>query len=177
MRIISGEYKGRRLHPPKTLPVRPTTDMAKEALFNLLSNHFDFDDIKVMDLFTGTGSISFEFASRGCNDVTSVDKNYRCLKFIKETSVLLNTDAIKPLQRNVFHFLESLVDCFDIIFADPPYDLPGIENLPDLIFDNNLIKDGGWLILEHPSQYDFSEHTCFVQLRRYGMVHFSIFEA
>jgi 16S rRNA (guanine(966)-N(2))-methyltransferase RsmD len=151
--------------------------MAKEALFNLLSNHFDFDDIKVMDLFAGTGSISFEFASRGCNDVTSVDKNYRCLKFIKETSVLLKTDAIKPLQRNVFYFLESLDDCFDIIFADPPYDLPGIENLPDLIFNNDLIKDGGWLILEHPAQYDFSEHMCFVQLRRYGMVHFSIFEA
>lgn len=130
-----------------------------------------------MDLFAGTGSISFEFASRGCNDVTSVDKNYRCLKFIKETSVLLKTDAIKPLQRNVFYFLESLDDCFDIIFADPPYDLPGIENLPDLIFNNDLIKDGGWLILEHPAQYDFSEHMCFVQLRRYGMVHFSIFEA
>ena len=165
------------MHPPKTLPVRPTTDMAKEALFNLLSNHFDFDDIKVMDLFAGTGSISFEFASRGCDDITSVDKNYRCLKFIKETSVLLKIDAIKPLQRNVFRFLESLDNCFDIIFADPPYDLPGIENLPDLIFDNNLIKDGGWLILEHPSQYDFSEHKYFVQLRRYGMVHFSIFEA
>ena len=130
-----------------------------------------------MDLFAGTGSISFEFASRGCDDITSVDKNYRCLKFIKETSVLLKIDAIKPLQRNVFRFLESLDNCFDIIFADPPYDLPGIENLPDLIFDNDLIKDGGWLILEHPSQYDFSLHKRFIQLRRYGMVHFSIFEA
>jgi len=149
--------------------------MAKESLFNVLSNHFDFDELVVLDLFAGTGSISFEFASRGCAKIGSVDINHRCLDFIKQTSDKLNISNIRTFKSDVFKFIKMAKGPYDIIFADPPYNLKGLENIPDLVFENNILASEGWMILEHPSEYDFSQHPFFQQHRKYGHVHFSIF--
>jgi len=151
--------------------------MAKEGLFNILANRIDFEELTVLDLFAGTGNISFEFASRGCARIISVDSNHRCLRFINDTAEQLEISSIKTIKSNVFHFLKNATQQYNLIFADPPYDLKGIERLPDLVISNGHLNNDGLLILEHPSQYNFSDHDHFSELRKYGMVHFSFFNS
>lgn len=177
MRIISGKYKGRRITPPKKLPVRPTTDMAKEALFNILNNNFYFDEISVLDLFAGTGSISYEFASRGCENITSVDEDSGCIKFINKTAEEFEMD-IKTVKSDVFKYLESTKLQSTVIFADPPYafSLEQFAKIPELVFQNNLLEDDGVLIVESAKQMDLSGLPFFSYSKNYGSSLFSYFE-
>ena len=163
------------MQPPVNLPVRPTTDFAKEGLFNVLNNIVDYESLKVLDLFTGTGSIAFEFLSRGVIEVTAVDANIRCIEFIKKTAVDFGVNNLKTVKTNSFVFLKHMVSKYDLIFADPPFDLEGIEAIPDLVFDSGLLADEGHLILEHSTGYKFEKHPCFDQHRQYGSVNFSFF--
>ena len=177
MRIISGTYKGRRLTAPKKLPVRPTTDMAKEALFNILNNRYYFDEVKVIDLFSGTGNISFEFASRGTENITAVDAHYGCVKYIN--SVVKEFDFnITTLKSDVFKFLERTALNADVIFADPPYDMDSEQflKIANLIFERELLEEGGLLIIEHSNQTNLSEHPQFSFSKKYGGNLFSFFE-
>lgn len=176
MRIISGEYKGKRLYPGKNFKARPTTDFAKENLFNVLGNYFYFDELEVLDLFSGTGSISYEFASRGCLSVDSVESNSRYHSFIQKTVNELGLLQVTAVRADAFRFLKHTSRSYDMIFADPPYDLREIEQVPLLIFSRNILKSGGWFILEHGKDHDFSALPQFRELRKYGSVHFSIFE-
>ncbi len=178
MRIISGTHKGRVIHPPKNLPVRPTTDFAKESLFNILNNHIDFEGLKLLDLFCGTGSISFEFASRGSTSITSVDENYQCCEFIKKTSFDFKIENIKTIKSDVFGFLKKNLNSYDIIFADPPYiiELSKLELIHELVFSKNFLKPGGLLIIEHSQQCDLSKLSHFSEHRKYGNVNFSFFK-
>lgn len=178
MRIISGTYKGRRITAPKKLPVRPTTDMAKEGLFNILNNHFYFDEISVLDLFSGTGNISYEFASRGTSEITAVDSDYGCIQFIEKTSEELEM-GISTLKSDVFSFLEKTGLKADIIFADPPYnmDLEDFENIAKIVFERNLLKQEGQLIIEHAKQMNLSHLENFNNQRKYGGSVFSFFKA
>lgn len=177
MRIISGVHKGRRLIAPKSLPVRPTTDLAKESLFNILNNKIIFEDISVLDLFAGTGNISFEFASRGVPSITSVDSHYGCVQFIEKIANQLNL-PISVIKADAYKFLEKTSHTFDIVFADPPYDLP-IEKfieIIDQIMAHRIIKSNGMVIIEHSKHMDLSSHINFVDARRYGASVFSFFE-
>ncbi len=149
--------------------------MAKEALFNILHNYYDFEGIKVLDLFAGIGSISYEFASRDAAEVHSVEMNPRCVNFITETSRKLDLKNLFVIRANVFTYLKRSGKKFDIIFADPPYDLEGIETIPDLVFENDLLDKEGWLIVEHSAGIDFSTHPNLDQQRKYGKVNFSMF--
>ena len=169
MRIISGKHKGKRLIAPKKLPVRPTTDMQKEALFNILNNSYYFDKISVLDLFSGTGNIAYEFASRGTNKITAVDAHYACVQFITKTNNELGF-SIDSIKSDVFKFLNKTVLKFDVIFADPPYDMPLVdfEKIPQLVFEKNLLLDKGILIIEHASQTDLSHLPHFKEERKYG---------
>ncbi|MCK5823437.1 MAG: RsmD family RNA methyltransferase [Bacteroidales bacterium] len=176
MRIISGIYKKKIISPPKNFKLRPTTDMAKEALFNIITNNFDIDKISVLDLFSGTGSISYEFASRGCNSIVSIEKNYKHVAFIQNTAKQLNFTQIKAVKADVFSYLNSSKLSFDIIFADPPYDLKEIKSIPECVFSKNLLNNNSWLIVEHSEKTDFSETPYFKEVRAYSKVHFSIFE-
>ncbi len=175
MRIVSGECKGRIITPPRSFRARPTTDFAKENIFNVLANRYDFEELEVLDLFSGTGSISYEFASRGAIRVVSIEMDSIHQSFIKETASKLKLSAIRSLKMNAFVFLKSVKERYDIVFADPPYDLNGIETLPDTIFEIDLIKDGGCFIFEHSKNKDFSTHPFFREKRSYGSVNFSIF--
>lgn len=175
MRIVSGTHKGRQIHPPTNLPVRPTTDFAKESLFNILNNRIDFESTAVLDLFAGTGSISLEFASRGCPSVTSVDLNFKCVEFIKKASDEMKFTTIRAVKANVFGFLGFCKVKYDLIFADPPYDLPNISTIPDLVFEKELLNIEGILIIEHSREIDFSKHPKFTEHRNYGKVNFSFF--
>lgn len=177
MRIISGKFKGRRFSPPADKwPTRPTTDFAKEGLFNILQNHLDFSELKVLDLFGGTGNHSYEFISRGCTDVTYVDKFGGCIKFVQKTSEKLEIeDFIKIVRSDVFKFMERTTEQFDYIFAGPPYALPTIDTIPDLIFKNNLLKEDGWFVMEHNPNHSYDEHPNFFQKRNYGKTIFSFF--
>jgi 16S rRNA (guanine966-N2)-methyltransferase len=163
------------MQPPVNLPVRPTTDFAKEGLFNVLTNMVDFESLKVLDLFTGTGSIAFEFLSRGAIEVTAVDINHKCIDFIKKTAESFGAKNIQPIKSNSFAFIKRMWPKYNLIFADPPYDLEGIESIPDLIFDSRLLDEDGLLILEHSSRYRFEKHTRFNQHRTYGSVSFTFF--
>lgn len=178
MRIISGKYKGKRIQAPKKLPVRPTTDMAKEALFNILNNYYDFDEITVLDLFTGTGNISFEFASRGVKSIVSVDKDYGCVKFIASVSRELELN-IKTFKEDVYKFLEKNTLQFDLIFADPPYQFEDedFKRLVALVYKNNLLREKGMLVVEHSKFTDLSDLDYFTEQRKYGSSVFSFFEA
>lgn len=178
MRIISGKFKGRRFNPPAdNWPTRPTTDFAKEGLFNILQNHLDFEEIKVLDLFGGTGNHSYEFISRGCNDVTYVDKFPACVQFVQKTAQLLDIkDAIHIVKSDVFQFIDRCTTRFDYIFAGPPYALPTIDTIPDRVFDKGLLNPGGWLVLEHNPNHSFVNHPRFFQERNYGKTIFSFFE-
>jgi 16S rRNA (guanine966-N2)-methyltransferase len=177
MRIISGLYKGRRITAPKKLPVRPTTDMAKEALFNILHHQYYFDDISVLDLFSGSGNISYEFASRGTEQITAVDDNYGCIKFINETAEAFEM-SISTLKSDVFKFLEKSKQKHDIIFADPPYDfeVEKFSKIPELVFQNQLLEDDGLLIVEHSKHTDLSHLDHYSHSKSYGGNVFSFFE-
>lgn len=176
MRIISGSCKGRRIDPPGNFRARPTTDFAKENLFNVLNNRFDLEELSVLDLFSGTGSISYEFASRGAQSVVSVEMDGVHQRFIRESAEKLGLMQIRSVRMNAFTYLKTAKgQQYDIIFADPPYDLPGIEALPDLVLRSGLLKPGGWFIFEHSRQKDFSDHSRFYDKRSYGSVNFSIF--
>ncbi|MFK5983489.1 MAG: RsmD family RNA methyltransferase [Flavobacteriaceae bacterium] len=177
MRIISGKYKGKRLMAPKKLPVRPTTDFAKEALFNILNNKVEFDDVSLLDLFSGTGNISFEFASRGTEEITSVDAHFGCVKYINLISEELDF-SIKTVKSDVFKYLNTTPFSFDVIFADPPYNLKQeeFESIVNKTFGRNLLKEDGFLIIEHSKHTDLSKVKQFVDARRYGGSVFSFFE-
>lgn len=175
MRIISGKYKGRHIRVKKNFKARPTTDFAKENLFNVLSNYFDFNDIIALDLFAGTGSISLELASRGCLSVDMVESDYSSFGFVKKVIAELGIKEIRPIHSDVFKFISVCSKTYDMIFADPPYALARLAELPDLIMKSDLLKQDGWFILEHPGKYNFEDHPYFRELRRYGSVHFSIF--
>lgn len=177
MRVISGIYKRRRFEVPHSFKARPTTDFAKENLFNVLSNYIDFeDDVQALDLFAGTGSISMELISRGCDQVISVEKERSHHAFICKIMQEVKTDKCVPICGDVFKFLKNKRGQFDFIFADPPYDLAGLETIPDLIFGNNLLKEDGIFVLEHGKKDTFEEHPNFVERRVYGSVNFSIFK-
>lgn len=178
MRIIAGKFKGRRFNPPaKNWPTRPTTDFAKEGLFNILNNHFDFSEIKVLDLFGGTGSHSYEFISRGCCDVTYVDKFPGCVNFVKKTAKTLEIEeCLRIVRADVFRFIDRCADAYDYIFAGPPYPLPNIPDIPGFIFEKGLLKTGGWLVLEHNPNHSFEKQPNFFQQRNYGKTIFSFFE-
>jgi 16S rRNA (guanine(966)-N(2))-methyltransferase RsmD len=177
MRIIGGTLKGLRLNPPKNLPVRPTTDLAKEALFNILQNQIEFEGLKVLDLFSGTGNISLEFASREADKVISVDRSIHCVNYLKDTARQHHLDQIKTYKADVFKFLEMETEKFDLIFADPPYDLNRIPEIPKIIFDKELLLPDGLLIVEHQSMQNLSNHPAFVEQRKYGHSSFSFFKA
>jgi 16S rRNA (guanine(966)-N(2))-methyltransferase RsmD len=177
MRIISGKYKGRRISPPKGLPVRPTTDMSKEALFNVLNNHFSFEGLKVLDLFAGTGNISYEFASRGSSPITAVDGDFGCVKFIKQVATEYDFN-IAATKSDVFKFLEKNNATFDIIFADPPYalDQATFERIVLLVFDKNTLNNDGMMVIEH-SKYTKLDHMIHFSFKKsYGGSIFSFFE-
>lgn len=177
MRIISGTYKGRKIIAPKKLPVRPTTDFAKEGLFNIINNRYQFGEIKVLDLFSGTGNISFEFASRGVKSVTSVDSHSACVRFIHSVSTELNL-SINTIKSDVFKYLRRSQDSYDIIFADPPYNFDMIQflSIVDSVILNELLKDEGSLIIEHSKHTSLSEHDYHIESRRYGGSVFSFFK-
>ncbi|MBP7358244.1 MAG: 16S rRNA (guanine(966)-N(2))-methyltransferase RsmD [Prevotella sp.] len=177
MRIITGIYKGRRFDIPRSFKARPTTDFAKENLFNVLNGYIDFDDAVALDLFSGTGSITLELASRGCEQVISVEMDRDHHAFIKECLGKLNTDKCIALRGDAFRFVKSCHQKFDFIFADPPYALKEIDNIPQLIFKKDILKDGGIFVLEHGKNNDFSGNIHFVEHRAYGSVNFSIFKA
>jgi len=176
VRIISGKYKGKRLTAPKKLPVRPTTDFAKEALFNILYNKIDFDEVSLLDLFSGTGNISYEFASRGTKEIISVDAHYGCVKFINTISEELEF-SIKTVKSDVFKYLATTPFTFDVIFADPPYNLSteNFESMVSKIFERNLLNNDGMLIIEHSKHTDLSKVAHFTDARRYGGSVFSFF--
>ena len=176
MRIIGGRLKGRTLNPPAGYKARPTTDFAREGLFNTLDNEFYFDDLAVLDLFGGTGSVSFEFASRGAGSVITVEMNPVNAAFISRTAAALGLrDTVQVVHHNVFDFLTICTKRFDMVFADPPYAIEGLSTLPDRILERGLVYPDGYLILEHPAEYDFAAHPSFVKEKKYGNVHFSFF--
>ena len=176
MRIISGIFKGRRIFPPRNITARPTTDFAKESLFNLLNNRMDLEDIDVLDLFAGTGGISIECVSRGCREAVSVELAQRQADFIRKITNELKIKNLTLIRGDVFKYVASTKKQFDFIYADPPYDLPTLETIPDLIFEHELLKEDGLFILEHSAKNDFSTHPHFVEHRKYGNVNFSFFE-
>ena len=176
MRIIYGKYGGRRFETPRNLQARPTTDIAKESLFNILQNRLDFEEITALDLFSGTGSISFELLSRGASSVVSVEMGRVQQQFIQKVDQELKIGREHQLIRgDVFRYLKNVSQQFDFIFADPPYALPELPTLPDLVLGGNILKPEGTFILEHGKENDFSQHPRFVELRKYGAVHFSFF--
>ncbi len=177
MRIVSGKYKSKRITAPKKLPVRPTTDMAKESLFNILNNLFYFESISVIDLFSGTGNISYEFASRGTEQITAVDANYHCVKFISQTAKDLGCE-INVFKSDVYSFLEKTPLKADLIFADPPYNFETEQflKIADIVFDRELLNKDGLLIIEHSKHTNLSEHPKFNYSKKYGGNMFSFFE-
>jgi len=175
VRIISGIYKGKVLSPPKNLPTRPTTDFAKTGLFNMLNNRLDYENTTVLDLCSGTGNITFEFLSRGAKHVTSVDQHAACLKYISDTAKELKFDNIKTWKVDLFRFIDKTEEKFDVVFADPPYDAPWIEQINEQVFQKGLLNEGGLLIIEHGSKTDLSGQPHFEETRNYGNVNFSIF--
>ena len=177
MRIITGKYKGRHFDIPKTFKARPTTDFAKENIFNVLTQYIDFEDATALDLFSGTGSITLELLSRGCAHVISVELDRDHHRFIQQCVQKLGTEACVPLRGDVFRFIKSCKQQFDFIFADPPYALKELPTIPSLIFEKGLLKEDGIFVFEHGKDYDFSDDPHFVEHRSYGSVNFSIFRA
>lgn len=175
MRIVGGDNSGFRFHPPRNIPARPTTDFAKEALFNILNNHFYFDEVAFLDLFAGTGSISFEMYSRGCRDITSVDLSPISIGFIRQVSEKLQMNGHEIVQDDALQFARRTPRSFDIIFAGPPYALEVIDEIPDMVMARTLLKPDGWFILETSPRHDFSAHKNLYKLKRYGQTHFWIF--
>ena len=176
MRIISGQHKGRVIVPPRGFKARPTTDYAKESLFNIISNNYDFETLKILDLFAGTGGISYEFASRGSLSIDTVEISPLHFSFIKRTANELDYKQMHIIRNDAFKFLHFCTVSYDIIFADPPYTFKGIEEIPLTIFTRNLLNNGGLLILEHSDNEDFSNIKQFSYKRHYGGVNFSFFQ-
>ncbi|MBP3828524.1 MAG: 16S rRNA (guanine(966)-N(2))-methyltransferase RsmD [Prevotella sp.] len=176
MRIITGIYKGRRFDIPHTFKARPTTDFAKENIFNVLNSYIDFEGATALDLFAGTGSISLELLSRGCQQVVSIEKDRDHHAFIRQCVQKLGADNSVVIRGDVFRYIKSCSQQFDFIFADPPYQLTELAQIPDLIFEKGLLKEEGIFVLEHGAQNDFSNHPHFVEHRKYGSVNFSIFQ-
>lgn len=176
MRIVSGTLKGRRFSPPSSFKARPTTDQARESLFNVLNNLIDFETQNVLDLFSGTGAISYEFASRGCPRVISVEHNYRHFSFIKSCVQEFGLKAqINPVRTDAYKYLKQNTQQYSLIFADPPYDHPLLDTLPSIVASPTHLTPEGLFILEHGPDRNFQEHSCFWQLRKYGKVNFSFF--
>ena len=175
MRIITGQFKGRHFDIPRTFKARPTTDFAKENIFNVLNGYIDFDGTTALDLFAGTGSISLELVSRGCKEVVSVEKECDHARFIANCMKKINVENDILIRGDVFRFLKSCHQKFDLIFADPPYALPELDTLPDLVFEHDLLADDGVFVFEHGKHNDFSAHPRFKEHRSYGSVNFSIF--
>ena len=176
MRIITGQFKGRHFDIPRTFKARPTTDFAKENIFNVLNGYIDFDGITALDLFAGTGSISLELVSRGCKEVVSVEKDRDHARFIAECMRKIKVESNILIRGDVFRFLKTCHQKFDLIFADPPYALPELGTIPDLIFEYNLLSTDGIFVFEHGKNNDFSNNPHFVEHRSYGSVNFSIFK-
>lgn len=180
MRIIAGSLKGRRLNPPaksKAWPTRPTTDFAREGLFNILQNRVEFEELKALDLFGGTGSHSFELISRGCQQVTYVDMYRGCVDFVEMTAREWGvTEYIRIVQDDVLRFIQRSQTSYNYIFAGPPYPLKELGQLPNMIFEHGLLDPGGLFILEHNPNYNFSTHAHFVEMRKYGSTQFSFFK-
>lgn len=174
MRIIGGAHKGRVIKVAKDLPVRPTTDFAKEGLFNILTNRIDFENVSVLDLFSGTGHISLEFASRGSRMITAVDENSKCINFLRTISKELNLEVM-TVKGDVFEYLKKSTTKFDVIFADPPYELAAIPDIHKWVFENKLLNPDGLLIIEHGPKTKLEELSDFLQHRKYGNVNFSFF--
>ena len=176
MRIVSGVLKGRRFSPPSSFKARPTTDFAKENIFNVLNNIIDFEDIEVLDLFSGTGSISYEFASRGCSRIVAVENNYKHFKYITKVIQELNLDEqINVIKSCAFRYVKKTTATFDIVFADPPYDLKEAETLPEEVMKSGILKPDGMFIFEHSDKKSYSHISGFSEVRKYGKVNFSIF--
>ncbi len=175
MRIITGIYKGRRFDIPRTFKARPTTDFAKENIFNVLNGYVDFEECRVLDLFSGTGSISLEFLSRNCQKVVSVEGDRDHYAFIKQCISKLGTDRSIVIRGDVFKFLSTCKEKFDIIFADPPYSLPRLKEIPQIILESDILSDKGIFVLEHGKTNDFSTNPLLIDHRTYGSVHFSLF--
>ena len=175
MRIVSGKYKSRRFDVPRSFKARPTTDFAKENLFNILANRVDWEDTVALDLFSGTGSIAFELLSRGCREVVCVENDAAHYAFIKKIKAELKDEHLLTIKADAFRFIETCGRSFDFVFADPPYSLPDLAQIPEWIFKHHLLKPGGLLVLEHSKEYDFSTLPGFEQRRVYGAVNFSIF--
>jgi len=176
MRIISGIYGGRRLSPPKNITARPTTDFAKESLFNLLNNRLDFEGIDMLDLFAGTGGIGIECVSRGAREVTSVELAHVQQNWIINCCKQLGIRNLSLIRGDVFKFLSACRTKYDLIFADPPYALEQLPTLPDLILSRDILKENGWLVIEHGKDTDFTNHPNHCETRTYGSVHFSFFQ-
>jgi 16S rRNA (guanine(966)-N(2))-methyltransferase RsmD len=177
MRIISGIYKGRRLQPPTDIKARPTTDFAKESLFNVLNNYIDFEEIEVLDLFSGTGSIALEFISRGCIMATAIEIEQKHCNFINNSCKILNINNLSVFRTDVFGFLQQCNKQYDLIFADPPYTLKELPLLPELVMNLSVLKPEGLFILEHSAKNNFNKHPYFSEHRKYGNVNFSFFKA
>lgn len=175
MRIIGGSLKGKTINPPANYNARPTTDFAREALFNILDNEYEFDDLRVLDLFGGTGAISYEFASRGVGRVYCIEMARENASFIKTEAARLGLKNVTVVRDNVFDFLPICHEKFDIVFADPPYALDGLETIPDQVLSKDIIHPGGYLILEHGGEHSFTGHPLFTKEKVYGRVHFTFF--
>ena len=176
MRIISGKYKGKNLIIPKGLPVRPTTDYAKESLFNILNNTISFRELNILELFAGTGNIGFEFMSRGAKSITSVDLDFKCIQFIKKMNKEIGIEG-RVIRSEAIRFVKSNKDKYNLIYADPPYEIDNLLLLPDLIFDKGLLQEEGLLIIEHKKEIDFSLAKNYTSTRQYGKVNFSFFNS
>lgn len=176
MRIIAGELGRRRINPPANMPhTRPTTDVAKEGLFNVIQNNLNFEDLKTLDLFGGTGNISYELASRGAKDLTIVEKDEKMVAFIKKTSMELKLENFKVVKADVFKFIDQCTEKYDFIFAGPPYALGNIDDLPKLVFEKNMLNTKGWFVLEHTPRNEYKKFPFFATERSYGTTVFSIF--
>lgn len=176
MRIISGKYKGRIINAPLNLPVRPTTDFAKTGLFNILRSRFRIENASVLDLFSGTGNVSYEFISRNCKELTAVDNNATCITFIKSIFNTLKINNALAIKENAFDFIKSSQEKYNFIFADPPFEFLNYEELISGIFTNNLLSENGIFILEHNSKKHFNENKFFIEERKYGNISFSFFK-
>jgi N6-adenine-specific methylase len=176
MRIIGGEHGGRKFNPPSKMPhTRPTTDIAKEGLFNVIQHKLDFEELKTLDLFGGTGSISYELASRGVPDLTIVEKDSSMYEFIRKTSRELGIENMRVVKADVFRFINQCTEKFDFIFAGPPYALGTIDELPRLVFSQKLLNPGGWFVLEHTPRNDYKNFQGYRMEKKYGTTIFSIF--
>ncbi len=175
-RIIGGKHKNLRLNAPKNFPARPTTDRTKESVMNILNNYFDIEALDILDLFSGTGNMAYEFCSRNCKKAIAIEKHPKSVGFIRETAKRLDFNQLLVIKNDVLHYLSHQSHTFDIIYADPPYDWDNFQKLPELIFSNEWLNKDGWLIIEHDKHTDFSESPFFTEQRKYGKSHLSIFK-